>query len=157
VPCARSPAWSPGVPGNDIGGSPLGVDPVWEIDSFSPAPVRPSYSPTPPLDDGRTILWRVFHQNTDKASTRKRRGLPISVADLPKSLQKVNLNAAGIGHRRNAALRGRAEGRDEVTVRCFWDVHSRSSCPGRLARALRHQDRGHGVDGGLLDSRLRTA
>jgi transposase len=54
-----------------------------------------------------------------KSSIQGRRGLPISAADLPKSLSKVNLNAAGIDVGATQHYVAVPEGRDEVTVRCF--------------------------------------
>lgn len=56
---------------------------------------------------------------TEKASPKRRRGLTISAADLPKSLRKVNLNAAGIDVGATQHYVAVPEGRDDVTVRCF--------------------------------------
>jgi len=63
-----------------------------------------------------------------KPTTKRRRGLPISAADLPKSLRQVNLNAAGLDVGATQHYVAVPEGRDEVTVRCFGtftaDLHS---------------------------------
>jgi transposase len=56
---------------------------------------------------------------SEKSSVKGRRGIPISAADLPKSLQKVNLNAAGLDVGATQHYVAVPEGRDEVTVRCF--------------------------------------
>lgn len=57
--------------------------------------------------------------NRDKGSSKRRGGLPISAADLPKSLRRVNLNAAGLDIGATQHYVAVPEGRDEVTVRCF--------------------------------------
>jgi transposase len=97
----------------------MGVDPVWEIDSFQPPRPLSFVFPNTTTRRWKDYLMARISPNTDKASTRRRRGLPISVADLPKSLQKVNLNAAGIDIGATQHYAAVPEGRDEVTVRCF--------------------------------------
>ena len=60
-----------------------------------------------------------FSCKSRKAWRKAGRGLPISAADLPKSLQKVNLNAAGVDVGATQHYVAVPEGCDEVTVRCF--------------------------------------
>lgn len=54
-----------------------------------------------------------------KSSNKSRRGLPILAADLPQSLRKVNLNAAGIDVGATQHYVAVPEGRDPAGVRCF--------------------------------------
>jgi len=56
---------------------------------------------------------------TKKSSTKSRGGLPVSAADLPASLRKVNLHAAGIDVGATQHYVAVPEERDDVTVRCF--------------------------------------
>ena len=53
------------------------------------------------------------------AAAKARRGHPVAVADLPRSLSKLNLNAAGIDVGATAHYVAVPEGRDEDSVRCF--------------------------------------
>jgi transposase len=63
-------------------------------------------------------MARSSSQNV-KSSSKSRRGLPILAADLPESLRKVNLNAAGIDVGATQHYVAVPEGRDAAGVRCF--------------------------------------
>ena len=53
------------------------------------------------------------------AGTKVRAGLAVSARNLPESLGKVNLNAAGIDIGATAHYVAVPQGRDENNVRCF--------------------------------------
>ncbi len=113
---ARSSAWSRELLENDIGGSSLTLTPFGRITEFAPAPVA-FFSLCPSFLTGSSIMAK--NRKSGKPKFRRRGGTPISANGLPKSLSRVNLNAAGIDIGSTQHYVAIPDDRDETNVRCF--------------------------------------
>ena len=90
-----------------------------------------------------------------KQHSRNHKG-QFNVQSLPKQLQHININAAGIDIGSEQHMVAVPEERDRGIGARVWSLYRRSGGDCRLAGAMRREYCGYGIDRGLLDSVVRV-